>query len=313
MKLNKILAIPETYKNLRIDAALAQLMPEYSRSRIKEWINSGAITANNQPIKPKDKVIGNEIITISATIETVNQASPEAIELNITYEDDDIIVINKPAGMVVHPGAGNTEHTMLNALLHHCDSLKKLPRAGIIHRIDKNTTGLLVIAKNIAAHTFLVRALQNHEIHRQYKAIVYGELTGGGTINAPIGRHPTHRTKMAVVNSGRPSITHYKLIKRLKRFTFIDVILETGRTHQIRVHMAHKGYPLVGDPLYSGRLKIPKGANEKTLEVLRAFKRQALHAYKLTLIHPLQHKEMSFVAPIPDDMNTLLHYIALIE
>lgn len=301
------LTIPTELAGTRIDQALAKLLPEYSRSLLKTWIDNHKITVNGELWPPKAKVAGDETVVIDVELEKQTTHEPEPIELNIVYEDDDILVINKPVGMVVHPGAGNRASTLLNALLHHTPELKNIPRAGIIHRLDKDTSGLLVIAKTLKAHTYLVRQLQWRKIHREYETIVYGELISGGTIEAQIGRHPTKRTKMAVVDTdrGKIAITHYRIIKKYSNFTHLRVKLETGRTHQIRVHLAHIHHPIVGDHVY-GRIRLPKNAPENLVEALQNFKRQALHASKLGLTHPTSHKWMEWEAKLPQDMQKLI-------
>lgn len=305
------LTIPTELAGNRIDQALAKLLPEYSRSLLKNWLDQHKITVNNEFWQPKNKVTGNEIVVID--IEPTEQTTdePEPIKLNIIYEDNDILIINKPTGMVVHPGAGNRTSTLLNALLHHCPNLKNIPRAGIIHRLDKDTSGLLVITKTLKAHTYLVKQLQRRKIHREYETIVYGELISGGTIKTQISRHPTQRTKMAVVNTdrGKTAITHYRIIEKYKNFTHLRIKLETGRTHQIRVHLTHIRHPIVGDQVY-GRIRLPKNAPEKLIKILQNFKHQALHASKLGLTHPGTHEWMEWKAELPADMQELLKNLA---
>lgn len=306
----KTFQIPEEYKDLRLDQAIAKALPEYSRSKIKSWIDAGELLVDQKQLKPKEKVLGGEIITLHTELEDETHHEAEKIDLNIVYEDDDLIVINKPAGMVVHPAAGNRQGTMLNALLHHCPALSKLPRAGIVHRLDKDTSGLLVIAKTLPAYTSLVKQLQKRVMSREYETVVIGEMISGGTIDAPIGRHPRHRTHMAVVDSGKPAVTHYRVSHRFANYTHITVTLETGRTHQIRVHMAHIHHPIVGDPTYAGRLKIPKNAPKELIEYLQQFKRQALHARKLGLRHPTKKEWIEWQAPLPKDMQQLLKMLS---
>jgi len=305
-KITETLFIPEKMAGLRIDQALAQLFPQYSRSRLKEWLESGNITVNGEKLKPKNKIKGKEIIKLEAKLNEIIDHEPEDIQLTIVYEDDELIIINKPVGMVVHPAAGNHQGTLLNALLHHAPVLAQLPRAGIIHRLDKDTSGLLVIAKTLEAYTDLVKQLQNREISREYLAIISGALISGGTIDKPIGRDPRHRTKMAVNENGKPAITHYRILERFKDFTLVTVKLETGRTHQIRVHMAYIHHPIVGDQTYAGRLKFPKGASDVLCDQLKTFKRQALHAYKLGFEHPTQKTWMEWEAKIPNDIEQLI-------
>ncbi len=291
----------------RLDAALSQQFSDYSRSRIQEWIQNGFVKVNGEVITSnKYKMAGFEDIEINAEIEVAGEWKPEAIALDIVYEDDALLVINKPAGLVVHPGAGNQDGTMVNALLHHCPDLANLPRAGIIHRIDKETTGLLVVAKTIAAHTNLVEQLQNRAFTREYDAVVNRVMVSGGTIDKPIGRHPTKRTSMAVVPEGKRAITHYRVVEKFLDHTHLKLRLETGRTHQIRVHMAYLKFPLIGDPLYSGRYRVPTRITPALRDTLDGFKRQALHASLLGLNHPETGEYIEWRAPMPQDMAKLL-------
>ena len=301
--------IPESLSNMRLDQALHILLPEYSRGKIQEWIKSGFVTVNGKILKQRDKVKEGQELNICANIEIQETAKAQAIALNIVYEDEEILIINKPAGLVVHPGAGQKDKTLLNALLYYLPSLATIPRAGIVHRIDKDTSGLLVIAKTLSAHTKLIEDMQEHKIKREYEAIVYGTLTSGGTLEAPIGRHKIKRTAMAVTDSGKEAVTHYRIIERFNGFTHIKVNLETGRTHQIRVHMAHIYHPIVGDQTYGGRVKIPKDTGEKLRNYLQHFKRQALHAKKISLTHPKTGQIITAEAPLPDDMAMLLHLL----
>lgn len=298
--------VPESCLGKRFDQTLAEMFPEYSRSRLKEWILAGHVTVNGQVVdKAREKMFGGEQIAINTEIEAEIRFEAQDIPLNIVYEDDDILVINKPAGLVVHPGAGNPDGTVLNALLHHCPQLDVVPRAGIVHRLDKDTTGLMVVAKTIAAQTNLVESLQAREITREYEAIANGIMTAGGVVDEPIGRHATKRTHMAVTFSGRPSVTHYRVMEKFRLHTRLRLRLETGRTHQIRVHMAHITHPLVGDPVYGGRPRPPKNASEELREMLRQFKRQALHAAMLSLFHPITGEQMTWHADVPEDMVAL--------
>jgi len=290
----------------RIDTAVAQLLPEYSRSVIKQWILQGMLLRNGSLCKPKDIVYSNDSILICATLEQRSLDHPEAITLEIIYEDESLIIINKPVGLVVHPGNGHSQGTLVNGLLHHCPELADLPRAGLIHRIDKGTSGLLIIAKHLIAHNKLAQALMLREVKRQYYALVQGEMISGGTVDAPIGRHPQNRVKMAVVNHGKPAKTHFRIAERLNHYTLTDVTLDTGRTHQIRVHMQHIGYPIVGDPLYNPRLKLPKHSTDECNAALRDFQHQALHAYRLSLNHPITDKTLEWQVPIPKDFSSLL-------
>lgn len=290
----------------RLDQAAAELMPEHSRSRIQEWIKDGSLTVNGADKRPKDKVMLGDRICVRATPEPRVEWHAEAIALDIFYEDDHILIINKPAGLVVHPAAGHASGTLVNALLHHAPEIENLPRAGIVHRLDKDTSGLMVVARSLVAHTSLVDQLQTRTMGREYDAVMNGTVTGGGIVEAPIGRHPTQRKKMAVVRDGRPAITHYRLAERFPAHTHVRCKLESGRTHQIRVHMAHIRHALVGDPVYGGRMRLPPGSTPEIGEMLRQFQRQALHARRLTLIHPVSGEELSWEAPLPDDMAQLL-------
>lgn len=298
--------IEQTQLGTRLDQALSELFPDYSRSRIKDWIINNKVTVNGVIVnKPKEKVMGGENILINTQIEeTFHQ--PEDIKLDIIYEDDDILVINKPRDLVVHPGAGNPNGTVLNALLHYYPDISCVPRAGIVHRLDKDTTGLMVVAKTITAQTHLVESLQLREITREYEAVVMGIITAGGTVNQPITRHRTKRTHMSVFPTGKPAVTHYRVMEKYRLHTRLRLRLETGRTHQIRVHMAHIAHPLVGDPLYGGRPRPPKDASESFIQTLRDFDRQALHATMLRLYHPISGEQMEWHVPIPNDMQKLI-------
>jgi 23S rRNA pseudouridine1911/1915/1917 synthase len=303
--------IPDDCAGLRLDQALAQLFSDYSRGQITKWIKAGYVLINGKVLRPKDSVIGGEQVEINAQIEAVDEKwQAEAIQLDIIHEDQDILIINKPAGMVVHPGAGNHQGTLVNALLHHSPQLEGIPRAGIVHRIDKGTTGLLMIAKTLQAHNSLVSQLQARTVQREYQAIAMGVMTAGGTVDEPIGRHHVERKRMAITNTGKPAITHYRVEQRFRAHTHIRCKLETGRTHQIRVHMAHIRYPLLGDPSYGGRLRLPKGASETCQQALQNFKRQALHAGLLGFIHPKTEQEVSWRIDMPDDMQTILAILA---
>ncbi len=302
--LNKI--IPEELAGLRLDQALARMFPEYSRSRLKEWLLAGSISVNGGSRRPRDAVAGGESVRLRPQAEVAVRAEPEPISLHVVYEDDDLLVVNKPAGLVVHPGAGNPAGTLMNGLLHHAPSLEAVPRAGIVHRLDKDTSGLLLIAKTLQAHTALVRQLAEREISRKYLAVCNGVLTGGGTIDEPIARHPVDRKRMSIQRDGKPAVTHYTVIERFRAFTYVDVRLETGRTHQIRVHFAHRRHALVGDPVYGGRLALPSGASEDLVQILRRFKRQALHATRLAFEHPSSGEAAEFEAAAPADFEELI-------
>ncbi len=299
--------VSEAQLGQRLDQTLAELFPDYSRSRIKEWILERRVSVNGTIIdKPKEKVFGGEQVSIDAEIEEAQRWEAQNIPLNIVYEDDDILVINKPRGLVVHPGAGNPDGTVLNALLYHYPPIADVPRAGIVHRLDKDTTGLMVVAKTVPAQTHLVETLQLREITREYEAVAIGTMTAGGTVNEPMARHSTKRTHMAVHPMGKPATTHYRIMEHFRAHTRLRLRLETGRTHQIRVHMAHINHPLVGDPLYGGRPRPPKGASDAFIAALRGFDRQALHATMLRLYHPITGIEMEWHAPLPQDMVDLI-------
>lgn len=292
----------------RLDQTLAELFPEYSRSRLKTWIEADLVKLNDRITNiPREKVLGGEKIEITVEVEDETRFEPENIPLNIVYEDDDIIVINKPKDLVVHPGAGNPNGTVLNALLYHYPPIAEVPRAGIVHRLDKDTTGLMVVAKTIPAQTKLVRDLQKRKITREYEAVASGIMTKGGTVDQPMARHATKRTLMAVHPMGKPAVTHYRIMENYRNYTRLRLRLETGRTHQIRVHMAHIAHPLLGDQTYGGRPRPPKNASENFMEILRNFKRQALHAVMLRLAHPITGEMMEWYAPLPDDFVELLN------
>ena len=298
--------VSESQLGQRLDQSLAELFPDYSRSRIKEWILERRVTVNGAIVDtPKEKVLGGEKVAIDAAIEEAQRWEAQDIALDIVHEDDDILIINKPRGLVVHPGAGNPDGTVLNALLHYYPPIMDVPRAGIVHRLDKDTTGLMVVAKTVPAQTYLVESLQLREITREYEAVAIGRMTAGGTVNEPISRHSTKRTHMAVHPMGKPATTHYRIMEHFRAHTRLRLRLETGRTHQIRVHMSHINHPLVGDPLYGGRPRPPKGASDEFVQTLRGFDRQALHATMLRLYHPITGIEMEWHAPLPQDMVEL--------
>ncbi len=296
---------------MRLDQCLAEVFPDYSRSKLQTWIKTGRVLVDGEIMKGREKLDGGEEIELDAEAERVIEYAPQEIPLDIVYEDDALLIVNKPAGLVVHPAVGNWDGTLVNALLNHAPSLDTLPRAGIVHRIDKDTSGLLMIAKTLQAHNSLVEQLQERSIHREYLALVKGWMTAGGTVDEPIGRHPVDRKRNAVVRrGGKEAITHYRLEQRFKRHTLIRVKLETGRTHQIRVHMTHINYPLVGDQVYGGRFQMPADCSPALAEALRNFKRQALHAAKLGLEHPETGEYCEWEQAIPEDMQNLLKLLA---
>ena len=293
----------------RLDQILADLFPDFSRSRLQHWNDMGLVTVDGSVRKSKDKLLGGEKIVVNVVREIETDAPAQDIPLDVIFKDRSLIVVNKPRGLVVHPAAGNRDGTLQNALLHHFPELATVPRAGIVHRLDKDTTGLLVVARNLEAHTALVELLQQRAITREYWAVVVGVMPSGGTVNQPIDRHPVDRKRMAIREDGREAITHYRVIDRYRGHSLVKVNLETGRTHQIRVHMAAIRYPLVGDAVYGGRLKMPAGASPELQTALREFDRQALHARRLELEHPKSGKPMAWEAPIPDDMQALIHVL----
>jgi len=298
--------VPAAAAGRRLDQVMVELFPDYSRSRLQDWIKAGQVMVDGRPPRSRDKVWGGEQVAL-APLETAELPwSGEALPLTVVHEDADILVIDKPPGLVVHPAAGNWDGTLVNALLHHAPELAALPRAGIVHRLDKDTSGLLVVARTPAAHKSLVAQLQARTVRREYDAIVVGVLTAGGTIDAPIGRHPIDRKRMAVVEGGREAVSHYRVAERYRGHSYVKVRLETGRTHQIRVHMAHRQQPVLGDPTYGGRLRLPAGCSDALRAALQQFKRQALHAGALGLIHPGSGAELTWQAPLPSDMRDLL-------
>ena len=305
----RIARIPDEAAGRRLDAVLAELFPEYSRSRLSAWIKSGDVQVDGAPARPRDPVRGGEAVALTVVEDVQTHAVAEDIPLDVLYEDEHLFVLDKPAGLVVHPGAGNPAGTLVNALLHRDPGLDRLPRAGIVHRLDKDTSGVMVVARTLPAHTALVAQLSAREVHRQYLAIVVGALVSGGTAAAPIDRHPRDRLRMAVREDGKDAVTHYRLRERFRAHTALECRLETGRTHQIRVHMAHLKHPIVGDPLYGGSLKLPKGASDALIAALRGFKRQALHAEVLEFAHPVTGARVRCEAPVPDDMQSLMRLL----
>lgn len=298
--------LDETYLGQRIDQVAATVWNDFSREKLKQWLKDGHLLVNGNSVKPKYKCEGNELLTLEVELEVQTKSLPEDIPLNIVYEDDDIIVINKPIGMVVHPGAGNSSGTLVNALLHHYPKAAELTRAGLVHRIDKDTSGLLVVAKNLEAQFALSKQLSKKSVYRVYDLVVYGNIIAGGTIDEPIKRHPVDRIKMTILPGGKDAVTHYNVKERFQNFTRVEARLETGRTHQIRVHFSYLGFGLVGDQVYMNRVRVPAGASELLTDTLRSFKRQALHAAKLGLVHPRSGAEMMFEAPWADDFAHLV-------
>jgi 23S rRNA pseudouridine1911/1915/1917 synthase len=299
--------IPQSSAGRRVDQVLAELFPGYSRSRLQQWIKAGQVLLNQRPVLlARYRVAGGEQVEVRAQLQLETEVRPEDIPLDIRFQDQHLLVLNKPAGLVVHPAAGNPNGTLQNALLYYDPELAALPRAGIVHRLDKDTSGLMVVARSLSAHKSLVEQLQARSVHREYLALVQSVLAAGGTVDAPIGRHHRDRLRMAVVESGKPAISHYRVLERFAAHTLVQVRLESGRTHQIRVHMAHIHCPLLGDPLYGGRLRLPRGASAVLREAISAFRRQALHAVRLQLIHPLTREVVGWEAEIPADFNQLL-------
>ena len=292
---------------LRLDQAAARLLPEFSRTRLQQWIREGKLRVNGEARTPRDMVFDGDMLDLQAQTEPQGQWAATAMDLAILFEDESILVIDKPVGLVVHPAAGHADDTLLNGLLQHCPALAEVPRAGLVHRLDRDTSGVLVVAKTLAAQTFLSAAIQARAVSREYRAVVNGVLVSGGTIDKPMGRHPRDRQRMAVLSSGgRHAITHYRVLSRYRAHSLLAVMLDTGRTHQIRVHMASEGHPIVGDPVYGGRPRVPRGAASELLECLRGFRRQALHAFRLRFAHPASGEAMQFEAPLPEDMRALI-------
>jgi len=303
--------IPEEYCGKRLDQALASLLPEYSRARLQRWVRDGRVLVNGLKHRPRDIIQGGERIEMDVIESDENsQCVPEDLPISVVYEDKDIILLEKPAGMVVHPAAGNYSGTLQNALLFHYPELAAIPRAGIVHRLDKDTSGLMVVAHSLKAHTSLVQQLQTRQMGREYEAVVNGVMVAGGTVDEPIGRHPVDRKRMAVNRNGKPAVTHYRVLQKFRQHTHIRAKLESGRTHQIRVHMAYIKYPLVGDPVYGGRRKIPAGASDRLVEALNNFPRQALHAVQLQLQHPASGEIMQWQSGLPEDMQQLIDLLA---
>jgi len=305
--------VPEYLDGQRSDIVASNLFPDYSRSRLQSWMQDGFLLVDGKHVRPKDRLLTGQNLRLEVELDSPERWLPEDISLAVVYEDEHLLVVDKPVGMVVHPAAGNPDGTLLNAVLYHAPETRNVPRAGIVHRIDKDTSGLLVVARTVEAQTSLVRQLQKRSVKREYLCVAEGQFTAGSSIEAPIGRHPRSRLKMAVVTNGKPAITHYRIEERFFAHTLLRVQLETGRTHQIRVHMQHIKHPLVGDQLYGGRAKVPAGISKELREYLRAFPRQALHAAQLTLTHPASGKVMSWQSPLPEDINQLLNHLRQFE
>lgn len=303
------LQVPAALAGRRFDVVVAELFPEFSRSRLAAWIRSGDVLLDGRRVRPRDPVAGGETVSLEAVPEEQTADAPEQMPLEVLYEDPDVLVVNKPAGLVVHPGAGNRSGTLVNGLLFRDPGLAALPRAGVVHRLDKDTSGVMVVARTLQAHAALVEQLSTRAVHRQYLAIVVGALVSGGTADAAIDRHPRDRLRMAVRNDGREAVTHFRLRERFRAHTALECRLETGRTHQIRVHMQHLRHPIVGDPLYGGPLKLPKAASDELAAALRGFRRQALHAETLEFAHPRSGEPVRTSAPVPDDMQALMRLL----
>ena len=301
--------VPIQCHGMRLDQVAAELFPDYSRNRLATWIKEGRLMVDGRTVKPRDKATASAQVTLMVTDEPVIDWQPQSLPLDIIFEDEHILVVNKPAGVVVHPAAGHADGTLVNALLAHAPELDALPRGGIVHRLDKETSGIMFVARSSLAHKSLVAQLSERTVSRTYCAVCTGALTGGGKIDAPIDRHPTAKTKMAVVADGKPAVTHYRIAHRFKHYTQLQVNLETGRTHQIRVHMAHRKWPLIGDPVYGGRQRVSAGASDLLMSTLRGFPRQALHAQALEFEHPASGDWMEFEIDLPDDLVNLLEVL----
>ncbi|MBT8049243.1 MAG: 23S rRNA pseudouridine(1911/1915/1917) synthase RluD [Xanthomonadales bacterium] len=305
-KITQSAQVDSSHAGLRLDQAAAALFLDFSRARLQKWIRSGELTVDGHKARPTYRIEGFEVLRLDAVAELSQSVAPQDIPLDIIHADSDLIIINKPAGLVVHPAAGNPDGTLQNALLHYDQNLAALPRSGIVHRLDKDTSGVMVVARSLRAHTSLVNQLQSREMSRIYRAVAKGDIVAGGTVDAPIGRHPRDRKRMAVVHSGKPAVSHYRVLKRYHGATYLEVSLESGRTHQIRVHMAHVGHPLAGDAVYGRSMKMRKGFSASVIEAMRSFPRQALHARRLCLQHPASSRKAEYEAPLPEDFIRLL-------
>jgi len=301
--------IPDRLIGSRLDVAISEMLPGMSRNKITAWIKSGEILIGSNSFKPKEKVQGGEIIEMHVSSDENNNWIAEDIKLDIVFEDDEILILNKTSGLVTHPGAGNTHGTLANGILFARPELSQLDRAGIVHRLDKDTSGLMVVAKTEPSKLSLIKQLESHSVSREYTAIVYGSMVTGGMVDEPIGRDSANRQKQAVTTSGKSAITHYRVIEKFKNFTLIKAILETGRTHQIRVHMSHIGHPLLGDFTYGGKVKFPKGATDELKQAIKNFPRQALHAKKLSIKHPIDNKELSWKSKLPEDLDNMINIL----
>jgi len=301
--------IPDRLIGSRLDVAISEMLPGMSRNKITAWIKSGGVLMGSNSFKPKEKVQGGEIIEMHVSSDENNNWIAEDIKLDIVFEDDEILILNKTSGLVTHPGAGNTHGTLANGILFARPELSQLDRAGIVHRLDKDTSGLMVVAKTEPSKLSLIKQLESHSVSREYTAIVYGSMVTGGMVDEPIGRDSANRQKQAVTTSGKSAITHYRVIEKFKNFTLIKAILETGRTHQIRVHMSHIGHPLLGDFTYGGKVKFPKGATDELKQAIKNFPRQALHAKKLSIKHPIDNKELSWKSKLPEDLDNMINVL----
>ncbi|MGU9957412.1 MAG: 23S rRNA pseudouridine(1911/1915/1917) synthase RluD [Arenicellales bacterium WSBS_2016_MAG_OTU3] len=299
-------SIPEALDGQRFDKALSALFSQHSRSSLQQWLRDGLATLNGNVVKQRERVRTDDVVEVRVPAPEISEWKGEDFDLDIVFADENLFVINKPAGLVVHPGAGNPKNTLINALIHQDENLKVLPRSGIVHRIDKHTSGLLVVARNERARSAFIEMLETHDVEREYIAITNGVMIAGGMVAEPIARHPRDRLRMAVTAKGKNAITHYRVAEKFRAHTQIKISLETGRTHQVRVHMAHINFPLVGDPVYGGRLKIPAGATDELRDTLKTFKRQALHAARLSFAHPVSGEIVCFEQAIPEDMQNLI-------
>ena len=304
------LELPPEAGGQRLDQALAEALPMHSRARLQRWLKSGELRVDGAVAKARQRVLGGERVELDARLADAERWVPQAIDFDVVHADADLIVVGKPVGLVVHPGAGNPDGTLVNGLLHRFPELGALPRAGIVHRLDKDTSGLLTVARTLEAHTALVQQLAGREMGREYLAVVENVPVSGGTVDAPIGRDPRNRLRMAVTHDGREAITHFRVVERYRAHALVRCVLETGRTHQIRVHLAHEGFPLVGDALYGARGRLPESPSAELVDALRAFRRQALHACCLVVAHPVSGEPLTFEAPLPGDMAMLTGVLA---